>query len=459
MSNSYAIHSLSGELSRLAPKGVTAVDLLWLAMFIFGFGCSAESRVGSITEINNRNNVGGSESSGQAIEPAGGSSAIVIPTVYDSGQKLLVIDAGNDAACMATGSEAVPIEVEKEFEVPVEVPQPVALYIMLDQSGSMFDSVTGIPFVPPYKWNVAYDAITTFVRDPKSTELDVSIQYFPKSEVTFADPDAGVPSEDLPECQGTEYTTPDVPMGRLPEHAQAIIDSVTFHFPGGGGTPIEPALRGAIDFCKQYMSRNNNEEKCVVVLITDGLPTACNTDFTALAEIAGDGYSEEPSVKTFAIGMFGADFDLLNELGQQGGTDCTPNDPQTNACDVTAGMTLIEAFELIREYVIETRIEIQIEIQYVKMECQWEIPPPPEDEEFDREMVNVEFSSTGLETDKELFTKVDSKDECGNFRAWYYDDPQDPKEIIACPAACSEIEGADFGKIRILLGCKSVVIQ
>ncbi|MBN1656675.1 MAG: VWA domain-containing protein [Deltaproteobacteria bacterium] len=447
------------DITFLALRRIAAAVLLSGAGAFVAVACTAESRIGGVTDTQNSNDVGGSGSGSKVLEENGGSIAQVDFPERDAGGEPFVIDVAPDAACVATGFEAVPIEVEKEVEVPVEVPQPVALYIMLDQSSSMLDSVSGIPFVPPYKWNVAYDAITAFVRDPESTDLDVAIQYFPLGAVRLSDPDAGVPSEVPAECQGTEYATADVPMGRLPGNAQAIIDSLNFHFPAGSGTPIEPALRGAVNFCNQYMNGNSSGEKCVVVLITDGLPTACNGDFSTLAGIASEGFNSDPSVKTYAIGMIGADFTLLNQIGQNGGTDCAPSDSQTFACDVTAGMTLLEAFELIREYIVETRVEIRVETQYVKLDCQWEIPPPPEGETFDREKVNVEFSSTGLESDKRYLAKVESEDKCEGELAWYYDDPQDPKQIIACPTACSLIEEADLGKIRVLLGCESMVIE
>jgi hypothetical protein len=437
---------------------IYSTALVFCAFCIIGSGCAANSKDHDPTQNQYGSDAAILDSSAAVLPGADGATSSAVSTA-DAGGQLIVTDAAQDGACTATGSEAVPIQIEKEVEVPVNVPQPVALYIMLDQSMSMFDSTTGIPYVPPWKWTQVYDAISAFVQDPASTALDVAIQYFPLAPVTFTDPDAGAPSEVTPECQGTEYLTPDVPMGRLPGQAQAMIDSLNLHGPSGQGTPIEPALRGAVDFCSQFMSGNANGEKCVVVLITDGMPNACTTDFTALANIAGNAYTSDPSVKTFAIGMYGADFTLLNQIGQQGGTDCTPNDAQTTACDVATGMTLLEAFELIREFIVETHVEIQIETQIVKMECQWEIPPPPTDETFDREKVNVEFSATGLVADKKYIVKIDAPEKCGRDLAWYYDNPIDPKQIVACPDTCSAIKAADKGKIRILLGCKTVVVE
>jgi hypothetical protein len=380
----------------------------------------------------------------------------------DSGGPTLVVDGGQDGSCAATGFEAVPVEVEKQVEVEVNVPQPVALYIMLDQSLTMNETTgTGIALVAPSKWGLASNAINAFVKDPASKDLDVAIQYFPLGESLLTDlfSDTGAVSDVFPECQGTAYRTPDVSMGRLPAQAQAIVDSLTLHGPAGIGTPIEAALRGAIDYCKQFTSSNPGGEECVVVLITDGLPNGCNLDYAALAGVAGNGFKSAPNIKTFAIGMTGADFSLLNQIGQQGGTDCTPNDAKTYACDVAAGMTLLEAFELIRKYVVETHLETRKETQYVKMECQWEIPPPPANESFDREKVNVEFTPTGLEADKTYLGKVDSLQACGSQLGWYYDDPKAPKQIVACPEACTAIKNADLGKIRVLLGCQTVTVR
>jgi hypothetical protein len=430
-----------------------------VAWWIVVNGCSVQTSNQDLTDFQFSRDGGNNESGVTPKSDAGAFPDVVVSNRNDAGGEVMVIDAGEDGSCSATGFEAVPIEIEKEVEVPVDVPQPVALYIMLDQSFTMMDSTIGIPYTPPWKWTVAYDAISAFVQDPASKDLDVAIQYFPLGDVQIVGPDAGVSPEVPPECQGTEYLTPDVSMGRLPGNAQAIIDSLNFHVPAGMGTPIEPALRGAIDYCKQYMGASTTGEKCVVVLITDGLPNACTIDFAALAAIAGAGLQNAPNIKTFAIGMTGADFGLLNQIGQQGGTDCTPNDPQTYACDVTSGMTLLEAFELIREYIVETHVEIHKETQYVKMDCQWAIPPPPPLETFDREKVNVEFSPTGLVTDKNYIGKVDSKDNCGSNIGWYYDDVKDPKQIIACPEACTAIKAADLGKIRILLGCQAVVVK
>ncbi len=383
--------------------------------------------------------------SGTGGAPTGGTGA--------TGQ-WVELDGGTGGACAAFSAEAEHVEITQETEVPYEVTEaePVAIYMMLDQSGSMM--IPDISIMP--RWNVAYDAINAFVNDPLSANIYVALQYFPLPNAL---------------CDVNAYQVPDVPLGMLPGHATAIMTSLNTHVPFNNDTPIEPALAGATSFCQQYKSdpaANPDNLDCAVVLITDGMPSACNQDYNYISDIAGNAFNGTPSVYTFAIGMFGADFVLMNQIAEKGGTDCTPapdgsfNAADGFACDVSAGMTLVQALEIIREYIVtmETRIEYEIVTETVPLECEWEIPPPPENENFDRNEVNVEFSPTGTDADKQIIGMVETEAECSESElSWHYDNPTDPKRIIACPHACDTIKAAPNGKINILLGCQTILLE
>lgn len=217
---------------------------------------------------------------------------------------------------------------------------------------------------------MAVDAINTFGTDPVSAELDVALQYFPLSNG---------------ECYGVGYFSPEVPMGELPDNATNVSASLADHFPamvgggdgGGGGRgagmPLEGGLNGVTVFCAQYKqdtTLNPEGKNCVAVLVTDGLPNGCSEDPMVLTGIAADAYGND-DVMTFAIGMTGADFNLLDQIAQQGQGDCTPDaaDPSW-ACNVSAGsMTFLDALNLIRDTVTE--------VQTLALECEWEIPINP----------------------------------------------------------------------------------
>ena len=325
--------------------------------------------------------------------------------------------------CGATSVQAQQVVVMEEIEVMQEVTSqaPVAIYLMFDQSGSMI-----------LLWPGAVNGINAFVNDPNSAGIDVGIQYFPLLDES---------------CDGSVYATPEVLPGRLPMHAAMISNSLGFHAPFGSGTPIEGALRGATQFCSGFQE-TNPDEKCVAVLITDGAPSGCNEDFAQLVQIAADAFDSD--VLTYAVGLLGSDFTLLNDIAMSGGAmDC---DPGANfACDITAGSDLlVDALNKIRDTVttIETHIEVVTTIVETPLE-------PPTGSSFDREKVNVQLSSAaGAVT----LGKVVSEAECAQ-NGWRYDDPSSPTRIIACEQTCDLIQSTAQAKVDILLGCRTIVLE
>ncbi len=352
--------------------------------------------------------------------------------------------------CGSISVAAVQVEVEKEVEVEVEIVEasPVALYFMLDFSGSMDQPTPSIQT----KRMLALDAINWFVNDPGSIGIDLALQYFPQM---------------MGDCvTGAVYDTPAVPMGRLPDHAAAISASLAAGGTSNGfGTPIEGALRGATAYCARFQNdptANPDGEQCVAVLITDGQPTFCDGVHANLARIAADAYAND-GVQTFAVGMLGADFTLLELIGQAGNGDCTPDpgDPSW-ACDVsTGGTTFIDALNQIRNLVttLETITDTVLEMQSVALECEWKLPQDTEDSAFDLEQVNVEFSPTGLPADRQIFGYVEDSENCGSNLGWSFDDPETPTRIVACPAACEAIQAAPDAAIDIQLGCPRMPID
>jgi hypothetical protein len=333
------------------------------------------------------------------------------------------------------------VVVDEEIEVKTDVVtnKPVALYIMFDQSYSMNGA-----YSPPEKWTPAVAAIKSFLDSAKSKDLDVALQYFPLSSG---------------KCDGSVYKTPEVNVGRLPAHAGVLKESLDKHDASSDHdhTPIEGALRGVTEFCKSYQANPQNAgEKCIAVLVTDGKPErdTCESDTTKIAKIAKDAH--DAGVTTFAIGLAGAEFALLNEIAKQGGApDCDPN-ASAYACDVSAGADkLADALSSIRDKVVttETHTEIVKQVQSKALACEWTIPKPTDGSAFDSSLVNVRLTAGELAL---TLVHTTSRDACRD-NAWYFDNPSAPTRMIACPTVCSTIEaaGAD-AKIDILLGCPTI---
>jgi len=341
-----------------------------------------------------------------------------------------------DAGCGTSSVEAeqVIIETEMEIEETITEVQPVALYVMLDQSASM--QTAGL-------WDPAKLALKAFVDDASSAGVDLALDYFP-------------PIDGAGECTGVGYDAPAVAIGRLPAHAPNIHASLdALPVAAGFGTPIEGALRGVTSFCQTFQT-NNPMEKCIAVLVTDGYPQfGCSEDYAVIAQVAADAHAA--GVTTFAVGLEGADFALLDMIAMAGGAEDCSTAPDRFACDVSGGASqLVDALNNIRDVVTTTmtRTVVTTMVEETPLECEWEVPDSP-DMPFDKTLVNVELSSPSGEVALGL---VEDEGACAA-RGWHYDDFEEPTRIIACEETCDLIQSTAMARIDILLGCETVPLE
>jgi hypothetical protein len=355
-------------------------------------------------------------------------------------------------ACAATAIAAE--SVERVVEVPVEeqVTVPSVFYLMLDSSGSMVSDpftlaglveavldLFGLGQRPPQptKWDYTLDGLNTFLNDPASAGLELGLGYFP---------DGGL-------CDGSGYDAPSVPLGVLPEQAPVLGASLMARQPVGN-TPLEGALRGVTSYCLQY-NAEHPQASCVAVLITDGAADECDArnaaDLAAIAASARAG-----GVITYAAGMQGADFAVLDAIGEAGGGDCDPGQPGF-ACDLTANrQALVTALDSIRDRTrTQVRIERHTEVQRQVLPCEWQLPAAPSGATLDPERVNVRLSFGGGRDD--ALSKVPDAASCAEDGGWYYDDPVAPARILACPASCEGLRAEPDVRVELLLGCRTVL--
>lgn len=435
----------------------------WLVLVGFMIGCAKSSDAGPSGTAGSGTKPTAADGSVVSSKEDGGKGSVDAAANADSSTAAVVVTTP-DGSCGAVTTEAKRIEVQVlvEVEVPVTKPKPFAIYIMLDRSGSMVQQGAT-------KWSTAVNALKAFVADPASSGIFASAQVFPRGDDNGA-------------CDGTTYNEPYFKNIQLPDTTGAIaallVDSTIQ--PGGtvGGnrTPMEAALRGLTSYCSAFQKDTTNNPKgmkCVGVLITDGQPTICDDNADNLIAIARDGNTNS-QVTTYAVGMEGADFNFLGNLAQAGGAkDCDPAASLTptffNACNVgattdggVAQMTLFEALERVREYSteMETHVETKTEYQTQQLDCEWAIPEPPKNEFFDKNKVNVEFSKSGSGTDTVTFRRADSANACGDSsEGWYYDNADKPTKVMICPKACDAIKATEKGKINVLFGCQTIVIN
>jgi hypothetical protein len=136
-----------------------------------------------------------------------------------------------------------------------------------------------------------------------------------------------------PECEIARYEKPTVPIDTLPMSEMALTAALRAWSPMGG-TPMGPAVRGAISYLRTRLAANPGR-KAALVLVGDGLPDGCArvaegepgmNDIPAIATILGDAFMASPSIPTYVIGVFAlGDLVLSGEemdrLAMAGGTN------------------------------------------------------------------------------------------------------------------------------------------
>lgn len=324
---------------------------------------------------------------------------------------------------------------------------PLDMYIMLDQSGSMDGS----------SWTAVTNALGTFVQQPGTEGMSVGIQYFPLGpggtpvcpDMCNSDADCGAcgPCQPLmpgfpgpkvcagsmkgDSCVAADYANPEVEIEPLPGVAPKIIDSMAKHKPSGG-TPTSAALQGAIDHAKAWAAAHPNHS-VIVVFASDGEPMGCDEDLNNINAIAASAFNSTPSIATFVIGV-GSKISALNGIAAAGGTGTA-----VFAEGAQAQQQFLDAMNKIRG---------------TALACNYFIPMP-EKGTPDYGKVNVQYTPGGGQGD--FIKKVIDQAACANGDGWYYDNNEDPKTIVMCPATCDMFKQDDKGKVDIVTGCKSVV--
>jgi len=273
------------------------------------------------------------------------------------------------------------------------------------------------------KWSQVHDALNVFAQNPNYVNMGVALQFFPLRQV----------------CNVDLYADPIVPMQVLPGVQPAFSSAVDAQRMSGG-TPLVQVMQGMVSYMRGW-AKDHLDRKPVLVLATDGIPddtcTASNIDPENSLEnalsLAKDAYEGEPSIPVFVIGV-GEELTALNAIAEAGGTESA-------AVIATSGnvtQKFLEALDGIRRSALS---------------CSYDIPPPQVGE-IDYEAVNVTFSEGAGKLD--TFFYVDSADDCGiePERAWFYDDPEHPKQVVLCAQTCERVSAASDGKMDVAFGCK-----
>lgn len=295
---------------------------------------------------------------------------------------------------------------------------PVNLFLMVDRSGSMTQDS---------KWQQAVGALRSFLQDPESAGLRVALRFFSDDQ-----PMVGCTMQG---CSIDACSVPLVEAGELAPESGAgdaqesqLVGALEGTFPRSGlGTPIYPALGGALSWASSYRSEHP-DEKAVVVFVTDGEPNGCNQDINDISGLAGSALSNF-GIATYAIGLEGSNEAQMDQIGRAGGT----------GSGIFIGASTHAETEL--QQALDT-------IRGQTMSCDFALPAAPSGKTVDPSQVNVTLQNSSGAVD--LF-QVDSAAACSGQAAWYYDDAAAPSRIHLCPSAC-EVAG-ETSDISVEMGC------
>lgn len=346
---------------------------------------------------------------------------------------------------------------------------PQDLFVMLDRSGSMQS--------PGGAWDPVTQALKGFMALPETAGIGIGLGLFPwvasLPPPTFCMSDAQCgpygpcdttqtfatcADASFLSCVPADYAKPIVPIMPLPDVASAMaaaIDAQT----QDGGTPMAPALEGAIMYAREHMAAHPGRG-VTVVLATDGSPNGCDVEaqraFIAytenptgmplppdlfvktVADLAAAGFGSAPLVKTFVIsigaGMAALNQEAANRIAAAGGSG------QAFFVD-TAGDPVKDFLDAL------DRIASTVG-------CTFAIPTP-EGRTPNPEQLNFTFTAeSGM---PELFPRAPDAAGCGDQAAWFYDVPAAPTQINLCPAACDRVT-AGSGRVEIVVGCQTVLL-
>ncbi len=300
---------------------------------------------------------------------------------------------------------------------------PTSLILAVDRSCSMQqpadpDETATTGFVS--KWDETTDAFIAFFQDPDSATLDVALRLWP----TIVDGCNEI------ECDPVDCAIPQVPLGSLADqaHRDALVDRLNSTGPDGG-TPMHPALDGAIRWATARRAEAPGEE-VAVVLVTDGEPRSdCIDDIDQIAGLAAE--ASASGIPVYAVGIEGSNVAQMDQIAAAGGT----------AEGYFIGSKNAEA-ELIAALK---------DIQSKQVSCSFAFPSESSGDPLSPHLVRVEYTVEG-----ELVSvrRVADAAACGPDGGWYLDDPEQPTVITLCPSTCDALQGVATVSIEIDVGCE-----
>ncbi|MBW2454108.1 MAG: hypothetical protein JRI68_06345 [Deltaproteobacteria bacterium] len=96
-------------------------------------------------------------------------------------------------------------------------------------------------------------------------------------------------------------------------------------------------------------------------------------------------------------------------------------------------------------------------VQNSQIDCVYDIPDPGNGETIDFDKVNVEFQPDPNAPGQVIPYVPGGAAACDPNGGWYYDDPNNPTQIIFCEATCTAVQSQTEGQVSVVFGCETVI--
>lgn len=345
--------------------------------------------------------------------------------------------------------------------------KPVRMFLSIDRSYSMVCHPPEYPagcmapgpgcVCTHGRWDGAVSALSTFFADENSAGIGVAMDFFPlvagpgagdgcASGATFVPPSA---SSDAV-CASTACANPLVPLGILTDqpspldaHEQLLLNTISTApvSPPNAATAITPslpALQGALDWAMAHQLASP-EETFIVVFVTDGQPSSClepgdsfgDTPATdaALVNLSAHAF-ESTGVRTYTVGIEGANIDVLDRIAAAGGSTEAFVIDGANAPEISNGLASALA-----------------EISTQEIECSFPITVA---QDLDPSAAQVVYRS---ETASTTLNRREDAAGCG--QGWYYNDVGNPTDVILCPDTCATVQADPVASVQVNVPCSN----
>ena len=330
---------------------------------------------------------------GRSAPRVAGLVAAVLVLTACGGKVAVDGDANGDGGCGCGGC------FRASFQQATTRP---SLYFLVDRSESMREV-----------WPEAVAALTQFFEARGSAGVSAALDLFP----------AGI------DCLASDYAVPDVPFGPLDPlgvQSNRLVEGLESAHPGGQ-TPLYAAYSGALATSHTHAETSSTGGPTAVVIVTDGVPNVCAAaQNDAIPDLAANALSKSPPVRTFTIGLDGANQAALHEIAEAG-------DGQSIMLERQAlGDSLLGALGAVQS----------------ALSCRYQLHGVDDPSD-----VVVRVTIERDDASQDTFEVADSES-CA-LGGWFLDASATPPRIELCPKTCAAVtDAAPDATVRLESSCR-----